>query len=405
MLLWFSQSVSRFGDQFTALAIPVLAAYSLGAGPVEMGYIGAAGTVPFLLFGLLVGVWLDRMLRRPVLVLADVLRGLVIGAIAVLGLLGFLHLSFLYAAAFVVGVLTVFFNVAYQSYLPALVERKQLVDANSKLETTSSLAQVLGPGLAGAVIAFLSAPIAMLFDALSFGISAGTVRAIRKTERGPDPAAGRSLSADLREGLSVVFRDRRLRAIAVCTGWSNFFASAVFSALIILYFKDALHFDPLTIGLVFAIGGIGGVVGAIASSPVAKRVGVGPSIVFGAAGSGAALLPVTFVHGNLTLVAVSALWFLLFFGALVYNVNQVSYRQALVPLRLQGRLNATMKTIAGATAPLGSLFGGFLGNAVGLSSAILLSVIGGTFSSLWVLFSPVRTVREMPERPEQPPSE
>ena len=400
MLLWFGQSVSRFGDQFTALAIPVIAAYSLGAGPLEMGYLGAAGTVPFLLFGLLVGVWLDRMRRRPVLVIADALRGLVIGTIAVLGLVRLLHLSFLYVAAFVVGILTVFFDVAYQSYLPALVERRQLVDANSKLETTSSLAQVVGPGLAGAVITALSAPVALVFDALSFGLSAGTFRAIRKSELLPDPAGRRSLAAELAEGLKVVVRDARLRAIAICTGWANFFSSAIFSALIILYLKDALNFDPLALGLVFALGGTGGLLGALSSSRFAARIGVGPSIILGAFVSGVAFLPLTFVQGDLAIVEISALMFVLVFGMLVYNVNQVSYRQALVPLRLQGRLNATMRTIVWGTLPLGALFGGFLGDAVGLREAILLNVIGGAVAFLWVLLSPVRTVREMPETSE-----
>ena len=399
LLLWLGQSVSRFGDQFTALAIPVIAAFMLGAGPVEMGFLGAAATLPFLLFGLLVGVWLDRMRRRPVLIVADVFRGLLIAGIAVLGIWGLLHIAYLYAAAFVIGVLTVFFDVAYQSYLPSLVERKKLVDANSKLETTSSLAQVLGPGIAGAIVTLLSAPFAMIFDALSFGVSAGTLRAIRQEESPPDPSGRRSLASELAEGLRVVFQDRRLRAIAICTGWSNFFSSAIFSALVILYLKDALGFDPFLIGLLFTAGGVGGILGALVSSRISRRIGVGSSIVFGALVSGIALLPFPFVQGPLTLPFLSILWFLTVFGTLVYNINQVSYRQALVPLRLQGRLNATMRTIVWGTLPLGALFGGFLGDAIGLQPAILIGVVGMAFAFLWVLLSPVRQVRDMPETP------
>src|SRR6266571_1783143 len=175
LLLWLGQSVSRLGDQFTGLAIPVIAVFVLGAQPVEMGILGAAGSLPFLLFGLLVGVWVDRRQRRSVLILADLGRGGMILTIALLGLARLLNMATLYAFSFVIGILTVFFDVAYQAYLPALVDRKQLVDANSKLETSNTLANTGGPALAGAVIQLFKAPIAMVFDAASFFFSAATL--------------------------------------------------------------------------------------------------------------------------------------------------------------------------------------------------------------------------------------
>jgi MFS family permease len=180
LLLWLGQSVSRLGDQFTGLAIPVIAVYSLGAGPLEMGFLGFAGTVPFLLFGLLVGVWVDRMQRRSVLIRADLVRGALIATIAGLGLAGLLHMAYLYVFSFLIGILTVFFDVAYQAYLPALVERKQLVDANSRLETSNSVANMGGPAIAGAIIELFRAPVAMIFDAASFFFSSATLIAIRK---------------------------------------------------------------------------------------------------------------------------------------------------------------------------------------------------------------------------------
>src|SRR3989441_7352804 len=210
MLMWLGQSVSRLGDQFTGLAIPVIAVYVLGAGPFENGLLGFAGTLPFLLFGLLVGVWVDRRQRRSVLILADLGRGAIIGTIAFLGLASLLQMTYLYVFSFFIGILTVFFDVAYPAYLPVLVERRQLVDANSMLETSNSVAGTGGNALAGAVIQILRAPLSMVFDAASFLFSAGTLFAIRKREAPPDAAQRRSVLAEVAEGLKIVVGDRRL---------------------------------------------------------------------------------------------------------------------------------------------------------------------------------------------------
>ncbi len=397
LLLWVGQTVSRIGDQFTGLAIPVIAAYTLGAGPTEMGLLGAAGTFPFLLFGLLIGVWVDRRRRRSVLILADIGRGAMIATIAVLGFVGLLGLDHLYAIAFLIGVLTVFFDVAYQAYLPALVDRAQLVDANSKLEATNSLAGILGSAVAGAVIQLFRAPIAMVIDAISFSVSAGTLGAIRKREPTPEVREQRSIFREVAEGLSVVVVDARLRHIAACTAWSNFFSSVVFAALLVLYLKDGLGFEPAGLGLLFGIGSIGGVVGAVVSGRVAKRIGVGPAIVLGAVLFGVPLLPLPFVSGALAFPAIAAMFFVTIVGNLIYNINQVSLRQAIVPLRLQGRLNATMRTIVWGTLPLGALAGGLIGDAIGVRNAIIVGLVGGAFAFVFVLFSPVRRLQTIPE--------
>lgn len=415
LLLWLGQSVSRLGDQFTGLAIPVIAVYVLAAGPLEMGFLGFAGTLPFLLFGLLVGVWVDRRQRRSVLIRADLGRGLMIATIAALGFLGILHMAYLYVFSFLIGILTVFFDVAYQAYLPALVERNQLVDANSKLETSNSVANTGGPALAGTVIELFRAPVAMIFDAASFFFSAATLVAIRKREPTPDLREGRSILTEVAEGLQVVLREPRLRYIATCTAWSNFFFSAVFSALLIIYLKDALGFTPLTLGLMFTIGSVGGIVGAVTAGQVAKRIGVGGAIILGAILFGPVMIPlpflptsidflvgparvsIPFVSDHFGFFAIAGMFFVSLIGNLYYNINQVSFRQAIVPVRLQGRLNATMRTIVWGTLPLGAIAGGVLGNAIGVRPAIVVGLVGGAFSFLWVLFSPVRHIREMPE--------
>ena len=399
LLLWGGQTVSRIGDQFTGLAVPYIAVWLLRAGPAETGILGAASTFPFLIFGLLVGVWADRRERRKVLIFADLGRGAMLASIAVLGIAGLLQLPYLYVAAFLIGVLTVFFDVAYQAYLPSIVERGQLVDANSKLETSNTLAGTAGPTIAGAVIHVLQAPFAMLFDSASFFFSAATLATIRTREPVPKTSPGVSVGAQIVEGLKIVFGDRRLRHIAMCTAWANFFSSMVFSALLFVLLNQ-MGFEAVTLGLLFSLASLGGVLGALVSAPIAKRIGVGPAIVVGAVLFGVPMLPLPFVPEGIALPSLSVILGVSFLGNLLYNINQVSFRQAIVPIRLQGRLNATMRTIVWGTLPLGALAGGFLGEVIGLRPAILVSVVAGSLSFLWVLFSPVRDIREMPESAE-----
>jgi MFS family permease len=399
LLLWGGQTVSRIGDQFTGLAVPYIAVWLLGAGPVETGILGAASTFPFLIFGLLVGVWADRRERRRVLIFADLGRGAMIASIAVLGIAGLLQLTYLYVISFLIGVLTVFFDVAYQAYLPSIVERDQLVDANSKLETSNTLAGTTGPTIAGAIIHALRAPFAMLVDAASFFFSAATLAAIRTRETVVAAPSGVSIFAQISEGLRIVVGDRRLRHIAMCTAWANFFSSAIFSALLFVLLNQ-LGFEAVTLGLLFTVASLGGVLGALVSGRIAKRIGVGPAIVAGAVLFGVPMLPLPFVTAAIALPFLGVILGVSFFGNLLYNINQVSFRQAIVPIRLQGRLNATMRTIVWGTLPLGALTGGFLGEAIGLRPAILLSVVAGSVSFLWVLFSPVRGIREMPKTAE-----
>jgi MFS family permease len=396
LLLWTGQSVSRVGDQFTGLAVPYIAAFLLGAGPAEMGLLGAATTLPFLVFGLPVGVWVDRRQRRSVLIFADLGRGILIAAIAVLGVAGLLHLTFLYVFGFFMGLLRVFFDVAYQAYLPSLVQRSQVVEGNSKLETSNTIASTAGPTIAGPIIDLLKAPLAMLFDAASFFFSAGTLAAIRTREAIVPRSPTESVFGQILEGLRIVGRDRRLRYIAACTAWANFFWSAVFSALFLLFLKD-LGFAATTLGLLFGIASLGGIAGALVSGRIAKRIGVGPAIVLGAALFSFPTLPLPFVTGPFALPTLAAMLGVSWFGNLLYNINQVSFRQAIVPVRLQGRLNATMRTIVWGTAPFGALAGGALGEGIGLRSALVVALLAGAIAFLFVLLSPVRGIRDMPE--------
>ncbi len=396
MLLWAGQSVSLFGDQFTLLALPYIAVKALRANAFQMGILAAVGTLPFLLIAIFVGVWVDRHRRLPVLIAGDLGRGLIVLTVALLAFAGLLHLEYLYILGFLTGILTVFFDVAYQAYLPSIVTRTQLVEGNSKLETTNSLAQTGGPFAAGVMVQALSAAWAMVFDASTYFFSVAMMARIRHRETPPTGAERRPFLTEAREGFAVVLGDPRLRAIAGCTSHFNLFGAAI-AALAVLFAVNDLGMDGFALGLVFLGGGIGGVLGALTSARIASRIGVGPAIVVSTLIGAAVMygyLLATPATGVIVLVGV----FLgTGFTVLLYNINQVSLRQGLVPVRLQGRLNATMRFLVWGTMPLGGILGGILGTVLGVRTAIAVAVVGMSFAFLWVLLSPVRSIRTMPE--------
>ena len=398
--LWAAETISVFGSQFTLLAIPLIAALTLQASPVEMGILAAVDTAPFLLIGLFAGVWVDRLRRRPVLIAADLGRALLLATIPLAALLGVLSLPQLYLVALGTSVLTVFFDVAYQAYLPALVERSQLVEGNSKLEVSRSAAQLAGPGLAGLVVQYLSAPVAIALDALSFALSAAFLGLIGKPEATPDRAGRASLLVEAREGLAVVFGNRLLWSIAGCTGTWNFFGSLAY-ALYVLFAARELQMAPAALGLAFGAGNVGALVGAVAAARLATRFGVGPTIVGSALLGGLALLPVPFATPELALPLLLGSGLLGSFTSVTYNVNQVSLRQAITPHRLQGRMNATMRFVVWGTMPLGGLAGGALGQELGLRPALLIGVLGSLVAFLWVFLSPVRRLERIPATPPE----
>ncbi|HEV8354193.1 MAG TPA: MFS transporter [bacterium] len=394
--LWSAQTISVFGSQFTNLAIPLIAALTLRATPAQMGVLTAVETAPFLLIGLLAGVWVDRLPGRPILVAGDIGRGIVLLTIPLAALAGRLTMAQLYAVGFLVGVLTVFFDVAYQAFLPSLVERTQLIEGNSKLEVSRSAAQVTGPGIAGVLIQALSAPVVIVLDAVSFFVSGFLIGMIRRREEPPARTGRGAMLAEAREGLAVVFGNPLLRSIAGTTGTSNFFAAALFSILI-LYATRTLGLMAASIGLVFTIGSLGALVGALTGGRLGRALGVGPAIIGSIFVAGLGFVIVVAATPQTAVLLLAAGGVLGSFGGVVYNINQVSLRQAITPQRLQGRMNATMRFIVWGTMPLGGLAGGYLGEVLGLRPAIAVTAAGGLLAFLWVLFSPVRTLRAIPE--------
>jgi MFS family permease len=396
--LWTGQTISQFGSQITVLALPLTAVLTLKANAFEMGILGAAEFVPFLLVGLFAGVWVDRMRRRPVLILADVGRTLLLGSIPLAALFGVLRMEQLYVVAFLVGIMTVFFDVAYQSYLPALVSREDLIEGNSKLEVSRSVAQIAGPGIAGALVQLVTAPIAIFLDALSFLVSVLSLLIINKPEPPPPPAHTRqSMWHEIGEGLGVVLRNPVLRSIAGCTATSNLFSQVMF-AVYVLYATRELHVDPGLLGLIFSIGSIGALLGALIAGRAAQQFGLGTTLIISILLAGASAILVPLAGGSLFVVAAMliASFFVASVASPVYNINQVSLRQAITPDRVQGRMNATMRFIVWGTIPIGSLLGGALGSAIGLRPTLFVGAIGSLLPFLWLVLSPVRSLRAQP---------
>ena len=399
--LWSAETVSQFGTQVSQLAIPLTAVIVLHASAFEVAALGTVEFLPFILFTLPAGVWVDRLPRRPMLIAGDFGRAVLLGSIPIAYGAGELTLTQLYVVGFLVGVCTVFFDVAYQSYLPALVDRDRIIEGNSKLEISRSSAQIGGPGVGGGLVQAFTAPYAILVDAISFLGSGAFILGIRKGEPQPEvhheDGQKPSLWTELKEGLRFVLGNPNLRAQAGCTGTSNFFSNVSFAILVVFLVRE-LGLSPGVIGLVFSIGSVGSLVAAFTSNRISQRFGIGPTSIAMAALFGPATLLVAFApHGNAAIPILVLSIFLFGFNVVVYNITQVSYRQAICPPRLQGRMNSVMRFIVWGTIPLGSLAGGALASVIGLKETIIVGAIGGGASFLWLLLSPQRHLREMPE--------
>jgi MFS family permease len=398
--LWTGETISQFGTQVSLLAIPLIAALTLNVTPFEFGLLGTIEFLPFILISLPAGVWVDRLPRRPILIIGDIGRGVALLSIPIAFTFNSLTIWQLYVVGFINGCLTVFFDVAYQAYLPALVERDDILEGNSKLEISRSAAQITGPGVAGFLIGLITAPMAIIVDSISFFGSALFVLRIRKQEPRPErtkTAEGKNVGmrTEIADGLRFVLGNRYLRAIAACTGSSNLFGNIGF-AILILYAVRSLGMTAATIGIALSIGSIGALLGALTANRIGRWLGVGPTIVITAVLFAPPMLMIALTPPELALPIAAASIFLASFGSVVYNITQVSFRQAITPERMQGRMNATMRFIVWGTIPFGNIIGGLLGGIIGLHETIWLSGFLSFIPFLPVLFSPVRTIREMP---------
>jgi MFS family permease len=398
--LWIGQSISAFGTQVTILAVPILAAAALQVSPLEFGLLATIEFLPVVVLSLPAGVWVDRLRRRPILIVGDLGRALCLATIPVAFAFDVLTIWQLYVVVFVNGCLTVFFDVAYQSYLPSIVDRDQLVDGNAKLELTRASSQRLGPGLAGVLIGALTAPFAILVDAISYAVSALFISSIRKAEarvaRDGDAAGPRpSVRREIVEGLRYVGGHRVLRALALSVAVSYLF-STIADSILILFLVAERGFSAQLIGLAFTLGSIGVIAGALVTSRLTRLIGVGPTIILAAVGESVSWLPLALAPDPWLFPALATTIAALSFFGIAWNVNVTSLRQAITPPGLLGRMNATMRLVSWSTIPVGYTLGGFLGGVIGLHNTIWVGALGAILAFIPVALSPVRRIRTIP---------
>ncbi|NUT56074.1 MAG: MFS transporter [Thermoleophilia bacterium] len=392
--LWAAQSVSQFGSQITGLALPLVAILVLDASTFEVAVLAVVDWMPFFLFSLPAGVWIDRLPRRPILIAADLGRAAVLSSIPLAYLLDALTLGQLYLVGLLAGTFTVFFDLSYQSYLPSLVRRDELGEGNSKLEVSRSGAQVAGPGIAGLLVSALTAPYAILVDAISFLGSAVLLARISRRERTPErPAAGQPpFLTEIHQGLRFVLRHPLLRPIVIFVGVSNVFVTMLFAIYLVYAVRD-LGLDATTIGLIFSLGSLGSLVGALTATRVARAFGTGPGLIGVATVGGLGLTLIPLASGPLVipfLIAGNVLWG---FFVLNYFVSAISLIQAITPERLLGRTNASRRFLVQGVIPVGAFLGGALGSALGLRPTIAVGAIGASLAVIPLIFSPLRLVK------------
>ncbi len=396
--LWVGQTISQFGSRITRGALPLIAVITLSADPVQLGILTAVASIPVLLFGLFAGVWVDRLRRRPILILMDVARMLLLLSIPAAALSGQLSMRLLYVVAPALVLLTLIFDTAYHAYLPSLVARDQIVEANSRLSTSKSLAEVGGPAIAGVLIQVISAPLSVIFDAVSYLFSAISLNLIRAPEPAPTPRAdGQSMRREIAEGVSLIARDPVLRALALSIGLRSFFGS-FYGTLYDLYGIRDLSLTPAILGVLIAGGGVGALIGALLTNRIQKRFGMGKTIV-GAFLLSALVGILTPLAGGSVLLASALLIIPQIVGdgaMMIYWINALSLRQMIVPNRLLGRVNASIGFLEMGIAPFGALIAGVLATGLGTRLTLGIAVLGGISTAVWFSRSAVRRVEGVP---------
>ena len=399
--LWAGQTISLFGSQITLLALPVIATLTLHANALQMGILRATSSLPALLFGLLIGVWVDRFRRRPMLISADLGRALFLMSIPIAAFWDLLSIGQLYIVAFAAGLLSLIFDVAHMSLLPSLVQRKDLVEGNSKLELSRAGARIAGPGIAGLLIQVITAPFAIIIDVLSFLGSALFLSLLHTPE--PMPLEGRQPSSfwsDMRVGLRLVLQNPILRAIALSLVIFNFFSSMI-GALYVLYVIRTLGIPPAILGFIYTTGSVGFPIGAFLAGRAAQRFGIGPTIIWGAVLCDAPYLLIILAGGPLIIAAplLIAAQFLTSIGGPITAINQQSLRQAITPDAVQGRVNGTTRFIAASMGPLGALIAGALGTQIGLHPTFVIATIGIQAGVFLLLIPSILKLREISSEP------
>ncbi|MCL6443994.1 MAG: MFS transporter [Alicyclobacillus sp.] len=413
--LWAGQTVSEIGSRITREGLPMGAVMMMGVSPLVMSGLSLATQLPASLLGLLIGVWVDRLRRRPLMVTADLARALLLLVIPIAAWSGALRLWMFFMVAAVIGVLGLLFDVAYQAYLPWLIDKERLVEGNSKLGVTAAFAEIVGPGLTGLLVQALTAPVAIVFDAASYVVSAVALLGIRRHEprvRGQivadvvgvaDVAGGAALGEtprqwrrELRDGLRVLRRDRALLALAGAAATTGFASSPIF-VLDTLYALKTLHLTAWQFGLTVTTGGLGGLLGAALAKRVVGRVGLGRAMI--------GMLLLQGLAAGCWVVAGGPVWRVMaclltwqLVGdccGTIYGVLDVTLRQTLVPDSLLGRVNGAMRVADIGLTAVGTIGAGVVAQAFGIRITMVLATAGMLLSTLWLVFSPIRRLEQV----------
>ncbi len=387
--LWVAQTISLLGSAVSFLALPLIAVSFLNATPVQMGMLTAVNTLPALLLGLFAGVWLDRHHRRPILIATDIGQAVLLIVVSGAAVLHALRMEELYMLAFGIAAFSLFFDVADQSLLPALIGRDQLVEGNSKLELSRSAVAIVGPALAGGLIQLATAPRAILFDAGSFFISALCIASMSVSETITSiPQRQQTMRHAIGDGVRLVLDNRSLRALTGALATSALFTSML-DAVLLLYLTRELHLRPGLIGLIFGCGSVGFLLGALLQARATRRCGLRATLMVGLllTGCGDLLIPTITrtTAGVLVVLVLFAGQFCFGLGRTTFSISQVSLRQRITPDHLLGRMNATTRFVRAACMALGGLLGGLLGVAIGLRGTLVLAAVGEVLTIAWLL--------------------
>jgi MFS family permease len=395
--LWAGQTVSLGGSLVSRIALPLVAILTLEASPSEVALLRVADLVPGIVIGLFAGVWVDRLRRRPLMIWADVGRAILLGSIPLAALLGLLRLAQLLVVVFVASMFTALFEVAYHAYLPTLLTRDELVEGNSKLEASGAAIEVASFGLSGWLVQALTAPIAVLVDAVSFAVSALCLGAIRRPEPpAHEPATDQTTWLAIREGLRLVCADSVLRALAGAHATLSFALYLWLSMLLIFLTRD-LGLPPTVYGVLFAIGGVCSLIGAMCAERVEQRLGLGPTLMLTLCVTSAGLWLVPLAAGPfLQVVVLVAMQQLADGPATIFQIHERSLIQATVPTGSLGRVTASLRVLGWVAMLGGTVSGGLLGEAIGPRATMLVGAVAALPAVLWLVWSPVRSLPRQP---------
>jgi MFS family permease len=397
-LFWTGQTVSTLGAQVTAFAVPLLAAIMLHATSMQMGLLRAAEFAPFLVLTLPAGVWADLGIRRSLMITANLVRGIFITAVPLAVLLGWMHLAVLYFVMFVMGSLKVVFEMAYQTYIPEIVSRERLVNANSKIMMSYALGQSIGPGFGGIMVELLGAPMAVLADASTYFLSAICLFKIRHQEVKVRPAK-KNIFRQIGDGFHFVHEERHIRSLLWMVTANNFFQNSIM-AILVLYATRVLGIRPGVFGLTVSVGGLGAVMGAFGAERLGRWFGPGPFVILATitVALAAFCFPLVDTGTLLGVVGLAATYFVLSAGGSAITVFAWTIRQTLTPAAMLGRMNGAFRFMVTGIMPFGAFFGGWLGDRVGIRATLVISAIGLILVSAASCFTPLRRLKSLAQR-------